>query len=159
VINMAHGDMLMLGAYTTFIVTDPKYLGLSLFLAIPISFVVVGFIGYMLEVTLIRHLYGRPLDTLLATWGVGMIIQQAILMTFGPARQPMRPPDFLAGSLALGGVTIPVYRLFIVAVTALCLLLVYLWFYRTSFGLTVRAVVQNRSMAEALGISTRRVDA
>src|SRR3954471_21495690 len=72
VINMAHGDMLMLGAYSTFIVTDSKYLGLGLFMAIPISFVFVGMVGYLLEVTLIRHLYGRPLDTLLATWGVGM---------------------------------------------------------------------------------------
>ncbi len=158
VINMAHGDMLMLGAYTAFIVTDPKYFGQSLFVAIPASFLVVAFVGYLLEVCLIRHLYGRPLDTLLATWGVGMIIQQVILLIFGTDRQPMRPPDILAGSLTVSGVTIPVYRLFIVGITVLCLFAVYVWFYWTSFGLTTRAVVQNRAMASALGISTRRVD-
>jgi urea transport system permease protein len=158
VINMAHGDMLMLGAYTAFIVTDPGYLGLSLFVAIPISFLTVAFVGYLLEVCLIRFLYGRPLDTLLATWGVGMIIQQAILLKFGTDRQPMHPPEILAGSWTVSGVTIPTYRLFIVGVTALCLLAVYVWFYWTSFGLKIRAVVQNRAMASALGISTRRVD-
>jgi urea transport system permease protein len=158
VINMAHGDMLMLGAYTAFIVTDPSYLGLSLFVAIPISFLTVAFVGYLLEVGLIRFLYGRPLDTLLATWGVGMIIQQLILLKFGTDRQPMHPPEMLAGSWTVSGVTIPTYRLFIVGVTVLCLLAVYVWFYWTSFGLKIRAVVQNRAMASALGISTRRVD-
>lgn len=158
VINMAHGDMLMLGAYTAFLVTDRQHLGLSIFLAIPASFLAVALIGYLLEVCLIRFLYNRPLDTLLATWGVGMIIQQTILMTFGTDRQPMIPPEMLAGSLTVSGVTIPVYRLFIVGITALCLFAVYVWFYWTSFGLNIRAVVQNRAMASALGVSTRRVD-
>src|SRR5438132_13136322 len=89
VINMAHGDLLMLGAYTAFLVTDPNHLGLNLFWAIPISFLAVGFVGYLLEVCLIRFLYGRPLDTMLATWGVGMVIQQTILLTFGTDRQAM----------------------------------------------------------------------
>jgi len=159
VINMAHGDMLMLGAYTTLVVTDPHYLGLSLFWAIPISFVVVGFVGYLLEVGLVRFLYGRPLDTLLATWGVGMIVQQVILLRFGANLQPMHMPDELNGHVAIGEeVNIPIYRIFIVGITLLCLLAVYLWFYKTSFGLKSRAVVQNRAMASALGISTRRVD-
>src|SRR5579871_3948896 len=78
VINMAHGDMLMLGAYTALVVTDPRYLGLNLFWAIPASFLVVALVGYLLEVGLIRFLYGRPLDTLLATWGVSLILQQAV---------------------------------------------------------------------------------
>jgi len=159
VINMAHGDMLMLGAYTTLVVTDPHYLGLSLFWAIPISFVVVGFVGYLLEVGLVRFLYGRPLDTLLATWGVGMIVQQVILLRFRANLQPMHMPDELNGHVAIGEeVNIPIYRIFIVGITLLCLLAVYLWFYKTSFGLKSRAVVQNRAMASALGISTRRVD-
>jgi urea transport system permease protein len=158
VINMAHGDMLMLGAYTAYVVTDPAYLGLNLYWAIPISFLVVGFFGYLLEVCLIRFLYGRPLDTLLATWGVGLIVQQVVLLRFGTDLKPMHLPEVLQGHLTFGEVAIPTYRLFIVAITGLCLLLVYLWFYRTSFGLKIRAVVQNRAMASALGISTRRVD-
>jgi urea transport system permease protein len=158
VINMAHGEMLMLGAYTAYLVTDAKYLGLNLFVAIPAAFVVVGAVGYLLEVCLIRFLYGRPLDTMLATWGVGLILQQVILLTLGADRNSMTMPPVLSGSVAVGGVDIPVFRLFIVGVTALCLLAVYVWFYRTSFGLKIRAVVQNRSMAAALGISTRRVD-
>jgi urea transport system permease protein len=159
VINMAHGEMLMLGAYTTLVVTDEHYLGLSFFWAIPISFLVVGLVGYLLEVGLIRFLYGRPLDTLLATWGVGMVVQQFVLLKFGANLQPMHMPEILDGHVAVGEVNIPIYRIFIVGITALCLLAVYLWFYRTSFGLKSRAVVQNRAMAAALGISTRRVDA
>ena len=158
VINMAHGDMLMLGAYTAFVVTDHRYLGLNLYWAIPASFLVVGAAGYLLEVGLVRFLYGRPLDTLLATWGAGMIIQQVINLTFGANLQPMHLPEALQGGWTVGRVTIPVYRIFIVGITLLCLLAVYLWFYRTSFGLKIRAVVQNRAMASALGISTRRVD-
>src|SRR5579871_2357750 len=89
VINMAHGDLMMLGAYTALVVTDSHYLGLNLFVAIPASFLVVAFVGYLLEVGLIRFLYGRPLDTLLATWGVGMILQQIVLLTFGADLKPM----------------------------------------------------------------------
>src|SRR5579884_2200873 len=97
VINMAHGEMLMLGAYTALVVTDPRYLGLNLFAAIPASFLVVGLVGYVLEVGLIRFLYGRPLDTLLATWGVGMILQQVINLTFGANLQAMHLPTALQG--------------------------------------------------------------
>lgn len=158
VINMAHGDMLMLGAYTGFVVSAPHYLHLNLFWAIPISFLVVGFVGYLIEVCLIRFLYGRPLDTLLATWGVGMILQEAVKLGFGANLQETHLPESLQGGWAIGELTIPVYRVFIVGITLLCLLVVYLWFYHTSFGLKIRAVVQNRSMASALGISTRRVD-
>jgi urea transport system permease protein len=158
VINMAHGDLLMLGAYTAFVVTDPRYLGLNLFVAIPASFLVVAFAGYLLEVGLIRFLYGRPLDTLLATWGVGMILRQVINLAFGSNMQPMHMPEALQGGLSLGSLTIPYFRIFIVGVTLFCLLAMYLWFYKTSFGLKIRAVVQNRAMASAMGISTRRVD-
>src|SRR5438552_868022 len=172
VINMAHGDMLMLGAYTGFVVSAPHdlhfnlfwaipisyHLQLNLFWAIPISFLVVGLVGYLMEVCLIRFLYGRPLDTLLATWGVGMILQETVKLVFGANLQEIHLPEALRGHVQFGEVSIPSYRIFTVGVTLLCLLLVYLWFYRTSFGLKVRAVVQNRPMAAALGISTRRVD-
>src|SRR5438128_5538157 len=159
VINMAHGEMLMLGAYTAFVVTNPSYLGWDVYWAIPASFVVAGLVGYLLEICVIRFLYGRPLDTLLATWGVGLIIQNAVLLAVGTDRQAMSLPGSLQGFWQMGGVSIPIYRVFIVGVTLVCLLAVYLWFYRTSFGLKIRAVVQNRSMASALGIPTRRVDA
>jgi urea transport system permease protein len=163
VINMAHGDLLMLGAYTGFAVSAPRdlwhgYLGLNLFWAIPIAFLVTGAVGYLLEVCLIRFLYGRPLDTLLATWGVGMILQEAVKWKFGANLQETHLPASLQGSYELGAFHIPVYRVFIFGITALALLGVYIWFYRTSFGLKIRAVVQNRSMASAMGISTRRVD-
>ena len=180
VINMAHGEMLMLGAYTAFALENShaipivvrnlgRMLGqewqiefgleLSLYWAIPISFLVVGIAGYLLEVCMIRYLYGRPLDTLLATWGVGLVLQQVVKLIFGANLQPMHVPDELQGAVAIGQVTIPTYRIFIVGITLAALLGVYIWFYWTSFGLKIRAVVQNRQMAAALGISTRQVDA
>jgi urea transport system permease protein len=178
VINMAHGDMMMLGAYTAFVVTDPHWLpaflnhigamigfewhiSFNIFAAIPASFLVVGLIGYLLEISLIRFLYGRPLDTLLATWGVGLIFQQSVNLTFGADLKSMELPDMLQGTpefLEGTAFAIPTLRLFIVAVTVFCLLAVYWWFFRTTSGLKIRAVVQNRPMASALGVSTRRVD-
>jgi urea transport system permease protein len=167
VINMAHGDMMMLGAYTAFVVTDPGKLPallgvpLNIFVAIPASFLVVGFIGYVMEITLIRFLYGRPLDTLLATWGVGLIFQQTVNLVFGADLKSLELPKMLEGTpefLRGTPFAIPTLRLFIVGVTVLCLFAVYWWFFRTTSGLKIRAVVQNRPMAAALGISTRRVD-
>src|SRR3954451_7647067 len=93
VINMAHGEMLMLGAYTAYVVTSPKYLGLNLYYAIPIAFLALFLVGYLMEVCLIRFLYGRPLDTLLATWGVGLIIQQVVNIAFGANLVPMHLPE------------------------------------------------------------------
>jgi urea transport system permease protein len=192
VINMAHGEMLMLGAYTGFVVTDPQGLpklvsglagasglntllawllgddnfslhtqfglSLNLYYAIPIAFVVVGLVGYLLEVGLIRFLYGRPLDTLLATWGVGLMLQQVIRLIFGSDLKPLSWPVALRENWVLGGASIPYNRLFIIAVACVALVVVYLGFFRTPFGLKVRAVTQNRAMASAIGISTRQVD-
>jgi len=180
VINMAHGEMLMLGAYTGYVVTNPRGLprlvgglgklvglnvqldaglNLSLYAAIPLAFFTVGLVGYLMERGLLRFLYGRPLDTLLATWGVGLVLQQVIRVIFGPDLIPVNLPPSLGGQWELGGSTFPHFRLFIIVITAFCLLAVYLWFYRTPFGLKIRAVTQNRAMASALGVNTRRVDA
>ena len=180
VINMAHGEMLMLGAYTGYVVTNPnglprlvaglgKLVGLKLqlstglhldlYAAIPIAFVTVGLVGYLLERGLLRFLYGRPLDTLLATWGVGLVLQQLIRVVFGSDLIPVNLPAGLSGQWELQGATFPHFRLFIIAITGFALLAVYLWFYRTPFGLKIRAVTQNRAMASALGVNTRRVDA
>lgn len=157
VINMAHGDLLMLGAFTAYALS--RYAGLNLFAAIPICFLVVGFVGFLMEVCLIRFLYGRPLDTLLATWGVGLMLQKAVSLALGEEAKLLSPPGFLSGSYEVGGMTFGVYRIFIVGFTVLCLLAVYLCFFKTSLGLQMRAVTQNRSMASAVGISTRKVDA
>src|SRR5262249_14719241 len=148
VINMAHGDMLMLGAYTAYVVEDPQALpilvrnvgqifgqewqtdfglNLSLYWAIPIAFLVVGVVGYVIEVCLIRFLYGRPLDTLLATWGVGLMLQQGIKVLFGPDLKPLSIPPALKSSLDVAGFTFPIYRMFVVGIAIICLLLVYLW--------------------------------
>jgi urea transport system permease protein len=180
VINMAHGEMLMLGAYTTFVLTDPSGLprlahgigdlvgvplnidfgfSLDLYKAIPIVFLVVGAFGYLMERCLIRFLYGRPLDTLLATWGVGLILQQVVRMVFGGGFEPLSKPTELNRAYEFEGASFPIFRLFVIGVTVVCLVAVYLWFYRTAFGLKIRAVIQNRPMASALGISTPRVDA
>src|SRR5262249_25416115 len=126
VINMAHGDLLMLGAYTAVVCTSPQYhLNLSLFLAIPISFLVVAFAGWLLEVCLVRFLYGRPLDTLLATFGVGMILQETIKAIFGANLTAISRPTALTKTLHIAGLDIDIYRVFIVGVTALCLCGVY----------------------------------
>src|SRR5207248_474613 len=126
VINMAHGEMLMLGAYTAFVVTNQRYLGLNFYVAIPASFLVVALVGYLMEVCLIRFLYGRPLDTLLATWGVGMILQQVISLALGQEAKLLSPPAFLNGSWDVGTLTFGVYRVFVVAFTVLCLVVLYL---------------------------------
>src|SRR5438105_1102461 len=167
VINMAHGDMMMLGAYTAFVMTDSNAMGIlvrnlgglfgkdwrtdfglhfNLYYAIPAAFLVTALVGFLLEICLVRFLYKRPLDSLLATWGAGMIIQQVVKLLFGANLQPMHLPEALQGGWTITNttITIPVYRLFIFGVTLFCLLLVYLWFYRTSFGLKIRAVVQSR---------------
>jgi len=179
IINMAHGEMLMLGAYVAYAVEDKNaipivvrnlgkfigqnwqtdfYLGWSLYSAIPLAFLFVAFVGYLLEICLIRFLYGRPLDTLLATWGVSLIIQQLVLLLFGADLKPMHIPESIDGIWHVGSFPIPIYRVFVVFITVLCVLALYLWFYKTSFGLQIRAVTQNRPMASAMGISTRKVD-
>ena len=174
VINMAHGDMVMLGAYTAVVVTkllhanptvaevldaNPILELLGFFCEIVIAFLVAALVGLLLETCLIRFLYGRSLDTLLATWGFGMIVQQVVLLLFGANLQAMHQPSVLQGNVAIGEVNLPIYRLVVVGICIFCLFLVYAWFFWTSFGLKIRAVVQNRPMASACGISTRWVDA
>jgi urea transport system permease protein len=157
VINMAHGDMVMLGAYTGYVLA--KYWDLNLFTAIPLAFLLVGLVGFLLEACLTRFLYKRPLDTLLATWGVGLVLQQAVRIAIGPDLHQLSLPSYLNYSWEMHGITFPIYRVFIVVVTALFLGALYFCFFKTSFGLKVRAVTQNRPMAAALGISTRQIDA
>jgi urea transport system permease protein len=165
VINMAHGELMMLGAYTTFVVQEGfrSYLPAPLFdyyfvLAIPASCIVAAMVGLILESCLIRFLYGRPLETLLATWGVSLVLVQAARKTFGDLTAVTSPHWLSGGIQVMVGVQLPYNRLFIIGLTAACVLGMYLLLFRTALGLKVRAVTQNRAMSACLGISTRRVD-
>jgi urea transport system permease protein len=165
VINMAHGEMVMIGAYVTFVVQEvirtrnPALFDYSLAIAIPLSFLVAGCIGIVIERTIIRFLYGRPLETLLATWGLSLILQQAVRTTFGPNNRDVGNPSWMSGAFDLGGITITYTRLWIVCF-ALAVFIALLGLLRfTRFGLEMRAVTQNRPMAASMGIRTSRVDA
>jgi urea transport system permease protein len=165
VINMAHGEMVMVGAYATFVVQDairssyPGLFNYSLAIAIPLAFIVAGLIGMLIERCIIRFLYGRPLETLLATWGLSLILQQAVRTIFGPNNREVGNPSFMGGAFDLGGLTITYNRLWIIcfALVVFVALLCLLRFSR--FGLEMRAVTQNRGMAASMGIRTSRVDA
>ncbi|MEP6355977.1 MAG: urea ABC transporter permease subunit UrtB [Hyphomicrobiales bacterium] len=165
VINMAHGEMVMIGAYTTFVVQDiirtsaPHLFDYSLVIALPMAFLVAGFVGLLMERCIIRYLYGRPLETLLATWGVSLILQQAVRTIFGPNNREVGNPSFMSGAFELGEMAITWNRLWIVvfAIVVFAILLAVL--NRTSLGLKMRAVTQNRRMASAMGIRTPWVDA
>jgi urea transport system permease protein len=165
VINMAHGEMVMIGAYVTFVVQemirshDPPLFDYSLAIAIPLAFVVAGGIGILIERSIIRFLYGRPLETLLATWGLSLILQQAVRTMFGPNNREVGNPSFMSGAFDLGGITVTYNRLWIVCF-ALAVFVALLGILRfTRFGLEMRAVTQNRGMAASMGIRTSRVDA
>jgi urea transport system permease protein len=165
VINMAHGEMVMLGAYTTYVVQEvirtrnPALFDYSLAIAIPLAFLVAGFVGILVERGIIRFLYGRPLETLLATWGLSLIMQQAVRTAFGPTNKDVGNPSWMSGSFDLGQITITYNRMWIIVFTLLIFagLLGLLRF--TRLGLEMRAVTQNRAMAASMGIKTSRIDA
>jgi urea transport system permease protein len=165
VINMAHGEMVMLGAYTTFVVQDiirTSYPGLfdySLFIAVPLAFVVAGAIGVLIERTIIRFLYGRPLETLLATWGISLVLQQAVRTAFGPTNREVGNPSWMSGAFELGQITITYNRLWILCFTLGVFAILLAMLRYTALGLEMRAVTQNRRMAASMGIATSRVDA
>ena len=165
VINMAHGEMVMIGAYTTFMVQQairaqaPGLFGASLLIAIPAAFVVSGVIGIAIERLLIRYLYGRPLETLLATWGLSLVLQQAVRSIFGADNRDVGTPDWMSGAFQLGGLEITIGRLAIIIFSVLVLAALMAALRYTSLGLRMRAVTQNRRMAAAMGIRTPWVDA
>ncbi|MHA7966200.1 urea ABC transporter permease subunit UrtB [Paenibacillus sp. CAU 1782] len=166
VINMAHGELIMIGAYSTYLTQNlfVAYMPAELFdwyfvLAVPVSFGIAFLIGMVLEAGLIRFLYGRPLDSLLATWGVGLVLQQLARTIFGAPNVAVKSPTWLDGGMTvMGGALLPYKRLFIIALVIACLVAMYLYIYRSNEGRRMRAVMQNREMAACLGISTRRVD-
>jgi urea transport system permease protein len=165
VINMAHGEMVMLGAYTTFVVqeiirtTNPGLFDYSLLIAVPLAFLVTALIGIAIERGVIRWLYGRALETLLATWGISLILQQTVRSIFGPTNKMVGNPSWMSGAFELGGLTITWSRLWIVVFAAVVFIALLLVLKRTALGLQMRAVTQNRRMASAMGIRTPFVDA
>lgn len=166
VINLAHGEFMMLGCYVALVAQSifasffQPVLGLYWALAIPLSFIFTAGLGYALERSVIRFLYKRPLDTLLATWGVSLLLQQAIRNYFGANNIDVPSPSWLLGGVeVLVGLYLPYKRLYIIGFTVCVVIAIYWLFYRTRFGLKIRAVMQNREMADCLGISTQRVNA
>ncbi len=165
VINMAHGEMVMIGAYVTFVVQEiirtsyPALFDYSLVIALPLAFLVAGLIGVLIERTIIRFLYGRPLETLLATWGLSLVIQQAVRTAFGPTNREVGNPSWMSGAFEVGQMTITYNRLWIVVFTIAVFFILQAMLRFTSLGLEMRAVTQNRRMAASMGIATSRVDA
>jgi urea transport system permease protein len=165
VINMAHGEMVMLGAYTTFVVQEvfravaPGAFDWSLPVAIPLAFLVAGSVGFLIERGIIRFLYGRPLETLLATWGVSLFLQQAVRTTFGPTNREVGAPSYMSGATEVMGVAITWGRLWIIVFTLVVFFALLAMLKLTPLGLQMRAVTQNRRMAGSMGINIGRIDA
>ncbi len=167
VINMAHGEMIMLGAYSAYVVQSafqawlpPSVLDLYLVVAVPVAFLVAGAVGVALERSVIRFLYGRPLETLLATWGISLVLQQLVRTIFGAPNKLVANPSWMTGGFELaGGITVTWNRVYIVVFCFIILGALALMLSRTAYGLYVRAVTQNRDMAAVMGIRTPRIDA
>jgi urea transport system permease protein len=165
VINMAHGEMIMLGAYGAYVVQNlferflPEYFDWYILAAIPVAFCFTFIVGMIVEQTVIRFLYGRPLETLLATWGISLLLIQTVRLIFGAQNVEVANPDWLSSGVELAhGLVLPYSRIAIVFFAGLVVTLVWFLLQKTSLGLQLRAVTQNRSMAMCMGISSSRVD-
>ncbi|MEG7282998.1 urea ABC transporter permease subunit UrtB [Bacillus sp. 0909A] len=165
IINMAHGELIMAGAYMTYVVQQLflSYLPASLFsyyflIAMIMAFAVAAFMGIVIEKVIVRRLYDRPLDSLLATWGVSLILQQAARSIFGAPNVAVKSPEWLTGGVTLFSVTFPYKRLFILALVLFTLALLGFYLFKTSAGRRMQAVTMNRSMASCLGVSVRKTD-
>ena len=166
VINMAHGELMALGAYSTFLMQGwfatylPNRFDYYFLVALPFSFLVSATVGFVLERGVIRFLYGRPLETLLLTWGISLMIQQGLRLWFGAANVDVTSPRWLSGGVpVMIGVQLPYNRLFIIGLATVCVAAMYFLLFRTDAGLRIRAVTQNRGMAACLGVRARWVDA
>jgi urea transport system permease protein len=168
VINMAHGEMVMIGAYVTFVIQElarttfaayPDLLEYSLVIAVPAAFVIAGLAGMLVERGVIRFLYGRPLETLLATWGLSLILQQAVRTAFGSSNREVSNPSWMSGAFEVGHLTITYNRLWIICFTLAVFAALLAMLRFTRLGLEMRAVTQNRAMADSVGIRTGRIDA
>jgi len=165
VINMAHGELMMIGAYATFLTQKafeawlpPSAFDYYFIVAIPVAFFASAFVGYLIEVLVIRHLYGRPLETLLATFGISLVLIQAVRLQFGDNITVNSPHWLQGGAEVMQDVVLPYVRCFIIGFCGLCILLMYFIMGKTKLGLLLRATTQNRGMAASLGVHTRRID-
>jgi len=165
VINMAHGEFMAVGAYVTYFMSSltenyfPSFMPYYFIFAIVVAFIVAGILGYLAEYALIRHLYKRPLDTLLATWGLSLIMQQSFRTLFGAREVSPALPEWLLGSYQpTETIDIPINGMFVLALTAVVTFGVFYLLYRSSWGLRVRATTQNRTMSGAVGINTKKID-
>ena len=165
IINMAHGEMIMIGAYTTYVVQQlfqaylPSLANYSLLAAIPTAFLFTALVGIVIERSIIRFLYGRPLETLLATWGLSLVLQQAVRSMFGPTNKEVITPSWMSGSIEIAsGLSLTLNRIAIVAFALMIFIVLLIAVRRSRFGLQMRAVTQNRQMANAMGIRSRIVD-
>ena len=166
IINLAHGEFIMIGAYTTYslqqlaiVLTGNPAAGYTYFISIPVAFLVAGAVGFVIERLLIRHLYGRSLDTLLATWGVGLFLQQLARTIFGAPNVQVVSPSWLTATLDITtALVLPVKRIFIIALVMLCLGGLFWYMFRSNWGRRTRAVMQNRPMASSLGVAINQVD-
>ena len=162
VINMAHGELIMLGAYTTYVVQMlmPNFIEVSLFVAIPAAFLVSGLFGIIIQTGIIRHLHGRPLETLLATFGVSLVLQQLVRTVFSPLNRSVETPNWMSGALEINGIlSLTWNRLYIIFFCLVVFAILIMILKKTSLGLQVRAVSQDRNMAKAMGVKSNRVDA
>lgn len=153
VINLAHGELFLLGAYVVVLVQGQ---GGSFWLALLLAPIAVGLVGLLIEELVVRHVYQRFLDSILATWGLSIVLKQAVVIGFGPASHNVASP--IGASIDLFGASYPLYRLFVMAVAVAVIALTFWLFFRSRFGLTARGVIANRDMASCLGIDTRRLD-
>jgi|TARA_B110000240_G_scaffold67705_1_gene77135 urea transport system permease protein len=165
VINMAHGEFMMIGMYVTYVVSTlfaeylPGLFGIYFFVAMGIAFFITAALGAFVEWAMIRHLYRRPLDTLLATWGLSLILQQTVRVIFGTREVGVVKPDWMSGAVAITDmIDIQIYGMVVMVITTVLTLGVMILMYRSTWGNHVRAVVQNREMASAVGINTAIVD-
>jgi len=165
VINMAHGEFMMIGMYITYVLSTffaeylPDLFGIYFFVAMAIAFLVTAALGAFVEWAMIRHLYRRPLDTLLATWGLSLILQQTVRVIFGTREVGVRKPDWMQGSVSMTDmIDVQIYGMVVMAITTVLTIGVMVMMYKSRWGKHVRAVVQNREMAGAVGINTARVD-
>lgn len=155
VINLAHGEFVMLGAYVTWAIQT--YLGIGLLMALPVVFMVIAMVGWLIERTVVQRLYKRPLDTILATWGIGIVLQQLVRMGIGPESRFIAGPSFLEGNLTVGNVVMSNYRIFVVMFSIGVLVGTFLLLTRTEFGKKLRAVIQNREISECYGIRAEKI--
>ncbi|MBR9653516.1 urea ABC transporter permease subunit UrtB [Thalassovita aquimarina] len=155
VINLAHGEFVMLGAYTTWALQN--FVGLGVLTALPLVFVAVAAVGWIIEKLMVQRLYHRPLDTILATWGIGIMLQQAVRLSVGAESRFVKSPALLSGNTEIGALVMSNYRLFVIAFSIFVLVGSWMLMTRTEFGTKLRAVIQNRGISECYGIESKRV--